>query len=108
MVVPDRHAAALRELSTHEATQLWQLTVAAVAIVEDQFGAGGVNVGMNLGRASGAGIADHLHQHVVPRWSGDTNFMSTTGASTRVLPQALLDVYDRLLPAFRQRFALER
>ena len=100
MVVPYRHVAELTDVDDHEMAETWALTRRAVEIVGDAMSPQGFNVGMNLGRASGAGIADHLHQHVVPRWAGDTNFMTTTGSSTRVLSQALAEVYAVLAPAF--------
>lgn len=98
MVLPNAHFASLAELDVDVARELWELTCRAVDVVQDRLGAEGVNVGLNLGSAAGAGIAGHLHQHVVPRWNGDTNFMTTT-ATTRVLPQALDDVW-RILHDF--------
>jgi ATP adenylyltransferase len=100
MVVPYRHLGDLDALTDDEAEELWDLSRRAVASLRGAIGADGVNLGMNLGEASGAGIADHLHQHVVPRWAGDTNFMSVTGAGARVLPLALDDVYVQLRPSF--------
>ncbi|MEX0592573.1 MAG: HIT domain-containing protein [Nitriliruptoraceae bacterium] len=100
MVVPYRHVADLVDLDDGELAEIWALTKTAVAVLGHALSPGGFNVGMNLGRASGAGIADHLHQHVVPRWAGDTNFMTTTGSSTRVLSQALTEVHAVLAPAF--------
>lgn len=100
MVVPFAHVADVTDLDHADSHEFWELTRQAVRIVREQLGASGINVGMNLGAVSGAGIADHLHQHVVPRWPGDTNFMSVVGAS-RVLPNALDDVYARLAEGFR-------
>jgi len=100
MVVPYRHVADLVDLDNRELAEMSTLTQCAVEALGNALSPDGFNLGMNLGRASGAGIADHLHQHVVPRWAGDTNFMTTTGASTRVLPQALAEVYAVLAPAF--------
>jgi ATP adenylyltransferase len=71
-----------------------------IEIVREVFNPGGFNVGMNLGKCAGAGIEDHLHWHIVPRWEGDTNFMPVLG-ETRVMPQHLLDCYDRLQPRFQ-------
>ncbi|WP_420804507.1 HIT family protein [Actinomadura atramentaria] len=88
MVVPYRHVADYAELDADEYTELAVLTRRALAALRKASGAQGFNVGMNLGHVAGAGIAAHLHQHVVPRWGGDTNFMPVVG-HTRVLPQLL-------------------
>jgi len=90
LVVPTRHAGGLGELSEPESGALWDATRTAVGVIESTYSPDGVNVGANLGRAAGAGIPSHVHLHVVPRWSGDTNFM-TTVAGVRVLPQSLED-----------------
>lgn len=100
MVVPFDHIADVEGLDEDTATEMWALARRAVTGVKATLGAGGVNVGMNLGTAAGAGIADHVHLHVVPRWQGDTNFVSVVGA-TRVLPRALADMYDEMAPIFR-------
>jgi ATP adenylyltransferase len=99
MIVPFEHVAELEGLDEPVADELWRLGRRSVAAVKDRLHAEGVNLGMNLGSAAGAGIGDHLHLHVVPRWTGDTNFVSVVGA-TRVLPRALADLYDELAPAF--------
>lgn len=101
MVVPFEHEAELAALSPETSTEIWELGQRSIEVVEDQLGCDGVNLGMNLGRAGGAGIADHLHLHVVPRWSGDTNFISVVGA-TRVLPRALTEMYDELAAGFEE------
>jgi ATP adenylyltransferase len=95
LVVPERHVAELAELGREEGAALWDALRTAVAGIERAYQPDGVNVGANLGRAAGAGIPRHLHLHVVPRWSGDTNFM-TTVAGVRVLPQSLLDSWRAL------------
>jgi ATP adenylyltransferase len=95
MVSPRRHTADLGELSAVEHTALAEALRATVALLRDEFRPEGLNVGMNLGSAAGAGIADHLHWHVVPRWIGDTNFMPLIG-EVRVMPEHLEAVYDRL------------
>jgi ATP adenylyltransferase len=100
MVAPRRHTADLPGLADDEHADLadtLRLSVATLARVLEPHG---MNLGMNLGASAGAGVADHLHWHIVPRWTGDTNFM-TTVADARVVPQHLLDTYDRLRPAFR-------
>ncbi|MEX0835646.1 MAG: HIT domain-containing protein [Nitriliruptor sp.] len=99
MVVPYAHHADLETLDAAVATEVWELGRRTVGILKQRLRAQGVNLGMNLGVAGGAGIAAHLHLHVVPRWGGDTNFISVIGAA-RVLPQALDEVYEQLAPAF--------
>lgn len=95
MVVPHAHERFLGAVEEAAAQELWTLARRAARVLHDVLGAQGVNLGMNLGEAAGAGIADHVHLHAVPRWSGDTNFISTVGAA-RVLPRALGDVWDEL------------
>lgn len=99
MISPRRHGADLDALSGDEYAGLSELLRRAIAIVREEFRPEGVNVGMNLGTAAGAGIADHLHWHVVPRWAGDTNFMPLIG-EVRVMPEHLEATYDRLRPRF--------
>jgi diadenosine tetraphosphate (Ap4A) HIT family hydrolase len=99
MVLPKRGEPDLAGLSATEAAELWDGVRRAVIAVRGAFRCHGVNVGLNLGAASGAGIPDHLHVHVVPRWSADTNFM-TTVANTRVLPESLEDSWRRLCAAW--------
>ncbi len=88
MVVPFRHVADYAELTADEAAEVAELTRQALVALRTATGAHGFNVGMNLGTVAGAGIAAHLHQHVVPRWGGDTNFMPVVG-HTKVLPELL-------------------
>jgi ATP adenylyltransferase len=95
MVMPKRHLRRLDELTESEAAELWPTLQKAVSVLEQAYSPEGMNVGLNLGRAAGAGIPAHLHVHAVPRWVGDTNFMTVT-ASTRVLPEALADSLERL------------
>ncbi len=99
MVVPQRHAASLSELSPDELSELMTLTARAEVAVTEVYRPQGINIGVNLGKAAGAGIADHLHLHVVPRWTGDTNFMSVVG-SVRVLPEDIPASAERLRPVF--------
>ncbi len=101
MVVPFRHVAGYDELTPEEAGELALMTQHAVRALKHASGAQGFNVGMNLGSIAGAGIAAHLHQHVVPRWGGDTNFMPVVG-HTKVLPQLLPDTRDLLAEAWRR------
>ncbi len=100
MVMPVRHVRELEELEGDEAAELWEGVRRAVAALKRAYRPDGCNLGVNLGRAAGAGIPDHLHVHVVPRWVGDTNFMTAT-ASVRVLPEALPDSYGRLSRAWQ-------
>ena len=99
MVVPDEHTDDVAALDEDVAAEVWHLGRRAVGVLRERMRCAGVNLGMNLWRAGGAGIADHVHLHAVPRWGGDTNFISVIGA-TRVLPQALDEVYDLLAPGF--------
>ena len=98
LVVPLRHVGDLEELSPDELLEVQMLIQRSVrALREDQ--PHGFNVGLNLGAGAGAGIPEHVHWHVVPRWNGDTNFMSVVG-ETRVLPELLADTARRLAPRF--------
>lgn len=99
MVIPNRAVADLGGLGDKEHVELWDLVRATVQAVQVAYDCGGVNVGANLGAAAGAGIPDHLHVHVVPRWRGDTNFM-TTVANTRVMPEPLDLTWRRLRDAW--------
>ncbi len=101
MVVPYRHVAAYDELTDEETVEMAELTQHAIRAIRHASGAHGFNVGMNLGTVAGAGIAAHLHQHVVPRWGGDTNFMPVVG-HTKVLPQLLGDTRDLLARAWSE------
>jgi len=100
MVVPYGHVADLEDLPEDAAVELWALARRAVVVLKERVGAQGVNLGMNLGTAGGAGIAEHLHLHAVPRWLGDTNFITVVGAA-RVLPRALEEMWDELAPGFQ-------
>jgi ATP adenylyltransferase len=95
LVAPLRHEGALAGLSDREALDVHKLSVEALAALGRVYGPDGFNLGWNLGRAAGAGITDHVHLHVVPRWSGDTNFMPVL-ADVKVLPEHLLATRDRL------------
>lgn len=99
MIVPYAHEADLETLDPDAAAEVWELGRHTVGVLKDRLSCQGVNLGMNLGAAGGAGIAEHLHLHAVPRWIGDTNFISTIGAA-RVLPRALEEIWDELAPGF--------
>ncbi len=99
MVAPLRHVGALEELTDAEAGALMTMMRSANVAVRAAYRPDGVNVGMNLGRAAGAGIPGHLHVHVLPRWEADTNFLTTVTA-TRVLPEPLSTTWERLRAAW--------
>ena len=101
MVVPARHVATLAELSSDELQEVAALTQRAEVVLRQAYRLEGINVGINLGKAAGAGIHEHLHVHLVPRWSGDTNFMTVVG-DTRVLPEDLASTAARLAPVFER------
>ncbi|MGZ4386311.1 MAG: HIT family protein [Gaiellaceae bacterium] len=96
MLAPHRHVGVFAELALEEAAELHALTVAALAALSAVYAPEGFNIGWNLGRVAGAGVADHVHEHVVPRWSGDTNFMPVLG-DVKVLPEHLRSTRARLL-----------
>jgi ATP adenylyltransferase len=99
MVVPRRHLSTLAELTGEELREVAILTQVSESVLTEAYRPEGINVGMNLGRPAGAGIADHLHVHLVPRWTGDTNFMTVVG-EVRVLPEELSETAARLRPLF--------
>jgi len=101
MVVPNRHVATLGLAAPDELGEMMRLTQASEIALSEAYHPQGINVGMNLGRPAGAGIADHMHIHVVPRWTGDTNFMSVVG-NVRVLPEDLEQTGSRLRPIFEK------
>jgi len=100
MIVPHRHIADPADLDDAEALEMLRLTTAVMQGLRDAYHPEGFNIGMNIGRAAGAGILDHLHVHIVPRWVGDTNFMPILG-EVKVLPEDLTETYDRLATALR-------
>ncbi len=95
MVVPYRHTATLESYTDAEMLEVMRLSRLSIRMLEAAFGPHAYNGGVNMGRIAGAGIADHLHWHIVPRWNGDTNFM-TVLADTRVIPESMPNVYTRL------------
>jgi len=99
LILPTRHTGELEDLSREEHEEISALLTRSIRALRSASDPGGFNVGLNLGRTAGAGIPEHLHWHVVPRWGGDTNFMPVVG-QTRVLPQLLEDTFEKLKPAF--------
>ena len=100
MIAPYAHTGDLATLDSSAAQEMMALTQRSVAVLQQAYRPQGFNIGMNLGKPAGAGVPDHLHVHVVPRWSGDTNFMPVV-AETKVLPETLDQTYARLVPLFR-------
>jgi ATP adenylyltransferase len=101
MVVPRRHIGSLASATADELAELMQFTRDAEIALTEAYRPQGINVGINLGRPAGAGIVDHVHVHLVPRWTGDTNFMSVVG-NTRVLPEDMKETAARLRPLFER------
>jgi len=99
MVFPYRHSGALKDLDSNTRLEMMDLLDECVEKLSPSLKPDGFNVGINLGRAAGAGLAEHLHVHVVPRWNGDTNFMPLF-AETKIIPQSLMDLYEELAPLF--------
>jgi ATP adenylyltransferase len=104
MLVPYRHVPDYTDLTVDEVAELGAFTQTAMRVVRSVSGAHGFNIGMNQGSVAGAGIADHLHWHVVPRWGGDTNFMPVLG-DTKVMIEHLHASWDRLRPLFDANFS---
>ena len=101
MVVPKRHVATLSETLPSELSELMTLTRTSERVLSEAYDPDGLNIGINLGRSAGAGVPGHLHIHVVPRWDGDTNFMTVT-AETRVMPEEPRQTVERLKPLFQR------
>src|ERR1700752_3037566 len=106
MAVPYRKTAELSTLGENEIVELWNLVVHAQALLRAATKAQGFNIGLNLGECAGAGVADHLHIHIVPRWRGDTNFMPVI-AGARTISEGLRSLYDKLMAA-QQRLTAEQ
>ncbi|HET9590713.1 MAG TPA: HIT domain-containing protein [Anaerolineales bacterium] len=101
MVVPFEHKASLEELDPPTRAELMELTAQCMTVLRGVYSPQAFNIGANIGDAAGAGIKEHVHLHVVPRWAGDTNFMSVLGES-RVLPESLEDTYERVRKGFQE------
>lgn len=100
MVVPYEHTPSFATLAEATSTEMIEIAKRAQLALEAEYKPDGYNIGMNLGRSAGAGVADHLHLHIVPRWAGDANFVSIVG-ETRVLPEDLRTTYTRLTNHFK-------
>jgi len=92
LIAPYRHIAGIDEMNIEELHEHFELVSRCIKVIKQEFNPGGLNIGVNMGKVAGAGIADHVHTHVVPRWQGDTNFMPVIG-ETRVIPEALTETY---------------
>lgn len=101
LVLPYRHVAEVSDLNKDERAEMMDLTISSVECLKKVFSAEGFNCGMNLGKVAGAGIADHVHQHIVPRWMGDSNFLPVIG-ETRSIPEYLQDTYKKLVVEFKK------
>jgi ATP adenylyltransferase len=101
MVVPFEHKASLEELDPVTRAEMMELTTRCMTVLRKVYNPQAFNIGANIGEAAGAGVKGHVHLHIVPRWRGDTNFMSTLGAS-RVLPELLEDTYQRITNGFQE------
>lgn len=99
MIAPYRHIATLEDLTAAERNEHFELVSRGIAVLKEAFKPGGFNFGANLGKVAGAGIDDHFHSHIVPRWQGDTNFVPVL-ADIRIMPQALADTYKVLAGKF--------
>jgi len=99
MVAPYRHVASLEGLTEEERHEHFEIVSRSIKVLRQIFNPGGFNIGMNLGKAAGAGIDDHFHTHIVPRWQGDTNFMPVL-SDVRVIPEALAETYQKLKGKF--------
>jgi len=101
MVVPFEHQPNLEELDPQTRAEMMELTSRSMTVLRNVYNPQAFNMGANIGEAAGAGVKEHVHIHIVPRWAGDTNFMSAVG-ETRVLPEALEDTYERIRKGFQE------
>ena len=101
MVVPNDHVSTLEEVDPETRSEMMELTACCMTVLRKLYNPHGFNMGANIGEAAGAGVKDHVHIHIVPRWAGDTNFMSTVGEA-RVLPESLETTYLRVKKGFEE------
>ncbi|MFC2060073.1 HIT domain-containing protein [Chloroflexota bacterium] len=99
LITPYRHVASLEELSVDELHEHFEMVSRGIKVLREAFNPGGFNIGINMGKVAGAGIEDHLHSHIVPRWQGDTNFMPVI-SDVRVVAEALAETYEKLKGKF--------
>ena len=102
MVIPFEHKSTLEELDSQTRAEMMELATRCTQVLKKAYRTQGFNIGVNMGEAAGAGVLGHVHIHIVPRWKGDTNFMSAVG-QTRVLPEALEDTYQRIKNEFQEQ-----
>jgi ATP adenylyltransferase len=102
MIIPYRHISKVENLTAEEKLEIFNLLDMAIVALEKAMHPEGFNVGMNLGKAGGAGVDDHIHMHIVPRWMGDTNFMCTVG-DARVIPEDVIKTWELLRPYFLKK-----
>ena len=101
MIITERHLGDIAELTLEERAEMFNLLDIALKVLKEALNPNGFNVGMNLGKAGGAGVAEHMHMHVIPRWEGDTNFMSVVG-HVRIIPEELSTTAARFAPLFKK------
>lgn len=101
MIAPYRHVGNILDLGDEESSEIMKLMKLAVAALKEEYKPDGFNIGLNLGRAAGAGLEDHMHFHIVPRWIGDTNFMPVC-SETKVIPESLEESWRRLRDRFKR------
>ena len=102
LVAPKRHIAELAHMNEEEAKEVFDMLKYSVSVLKEVMKPDGFNIGLNLGKVAGAGIEQHLHFHIVPRWNGDTNFMTVLG-EVRVIPEHIKQTYEKLLPYFQNK-----
>jgi ATP adenylyltransferase len=101
MIIPQRHTGKIEDLTQEERKEIFNLLDTSVKALQEAMNPEGFNIGVNIGKAAGAGIEDHFHVHVIPRWEGDTNFMSTVG-NVRVIPEDIAQTAANLAPLFKK------
>ncbi|MBV8895260.1 MAG: HIT domain-containing protein [Acidobacteriaceae bacterium] len=99
MIAPNAHVSRLHQVSLHTLNEITRLAKTAEEVLEEAYHPDGMNLGMNLGSAAGAGIAEHIHMHMLPRWNGDANFMTSVG-NTRIIPESLEETYSKIKQGF--------